>query len=68
MHSRASAFGSVPGRQRHSFLRKFRSHDTVRPAAFAACAAANVASAAAREMEGVMPVTWNQPAPPSVTS
>ena len=40
---------------RHSFLRKFRSHETVTFASLAACRAANELLAAAREIAGVIP-------------
>ncbi len=53
----------MPGSHRQSFLRKFRSQETVRPCAFASLTAASTASAAVFESEGVMPVVWNQPAP-----
>ena len=44
----------------HSFLRKFRSHETVTPCFFAAFKAASVKSAALSDTAGVMPVKWNQ--------
>jgi len=45
-----------------SFLRKFRSMETVAPAFLAACMAARAASAASWLTAGVMPVTWNHSA------
>ena len=63
MHARASSLGGVPFRQFQSFLRKFRSHETVAPAAFAAFTSARFARQAASLIAGVMPVTCSHVTP-----
>ena len=52
----------------HSFLRKFRSTETVTPWRLAASQAKRVSSAALSEMAGVMPDQWNQAAPSMIAS
>lgn len=51
-----------------SFLRKFRSTDTVTPCFLAAMQARRVSSAALSEIAGVMPDQWNQSAPSMMAS
>ena len=68
MHSRANAFLSVPGRQFQSFLRKFRSQDTVAPACLARRTSSKLDRHAAWLIDGVMPVTCSQCTPASAAS
>ena len=51
-----------------SFLRKFRSTDTVTPWRFAASQARRVSSAALSDMAGLMPDQWNHAAPSIIAS
>ena len=52
----------------HSFLRKFKSTETVTPWALAAFKAASVSSIAASLTAGVIPVKWNQSASAKISS
>ena len=54
--SRQSAVDFVSGFQFHSFLRKFKSHETVSPNRLAVCNEAFAAAAAFSLMAGVIPV------------
>ena len=51
-----------------SFFRKFRSHETVTPCAFAALHASRQRSGSAPPNAGVIPVQWNQSAPEKIVS
>ena len=51
-----------------SFLRKFKSTDTLTPCFLAAIKAFSVSSAAASETAGVIPVKWNQSASLKISS
>ena len=55
MHSRASVLGAVPGRQFQSFLRKFRSHETLTPVCFACSTRARFDWQAASLIAGYFP-------------